>query len=188
MIVFVEDMAASGGYWLACTGSEIYAANSSMVGSIGVITQGVGVHQLIEKWGIDNRTYTAGENKSINNPLDPVKESDVKIIKGLLNDIHQDFINHVKTNRGDRLSDDDKLLFSGQVWTGENALKLGLIDGIDHMEGYIAKKWGKEGKDIRVYRLRNKGGPLGALMSMSPAMMELEDLFTFSSSLTPLTD
>ena len=89
VIVFVEDMAASGGYWLACTGSEIYAAQCSVVGSIGVISQGLGFHQLIEKLGIDNRTYTAGENKSINNPFDPPKESDIKIVKDLLNTIHQ---------------------------------------------------------------------------------------------------
>jgi len=167
VIVFVEDMAASGGYWLACTGSEIYAARCSIVGSIGVISQGLGFHQLIEKWGIDNRTYTAGENKSINNPFDPVKESDVKIIKSLLNDIHQDFIKHVKTNRGDKLTADDETLFNGQYWTAETGLKLGLVDGIDHMDSYIARKWGKEGKDVRVYRIKNRQeGLLGLLQSL----------------------
>merc|ERR1719270_1606560 len=167
VIAFVEDMAASGGYWLACTGSEIYAARCSIVGSIGVISQGLGFHQLIEKWGIDNRTYTAGENKSINNPFDPVKESDVKIIKSLLNDIHQDFIKHVKTNRGDKLTADDETLFNGQYWTAETGLKLGLVDGIDHMDSYIARKWGKEGKDVRVYRIKNRQeGLLGLLQSL----------------------
>merc|ERR1719312_894366 len=150
VIVFVEDMAASGGYWLACTGSEIYAARCSIVGSIGVISQGLGFHQLIEKWGIDNRTYTAGENKSINNPFDPVKESDVKIIKALLNEIHQKFIDHVKNNRGEKLTTSDEILFNGQYWTGDKAKELGLIDGIDHMDSFIKRKWGKEGKEVKV--------------------------------------
>ena len=171
VIVFVEDMAASGGYWLACTGSEIYAAQCSVVGSIGVITQGLGFHQLIEKLGIDNRTYTAGENKSINNPFDPPKESDIKIVKDLLNTIHQHFIDHVKSNRGDKLAEDDSL-FSGQYWTAETALKLGLIDGIDHQDAFIKRKWGKEGQDVRVFRLKNKPGLMNLLQSGVSAYLD----------------
>merc|ERR1719187_1641449 len=87
VIAFVEDMAASGGYWLACTGTEIYAARCSIVGSIGVISQGFGFNKLIEKYGIERRTYTAGENKSINDPFEPVKEKDVEIIGRLQRDI-----------------------------------------------------------------------------------------------------
>merc|ERR1711902_443316 len=151
VIAFVEDMACSGGYWLACSGSEIYAARTSIVGSIGVIRQSLGFHQLIEKWGIDNRTYTSGENKSINNPFAPVKDSDVEITKTLLNEIHQVFINHVKENRGDKLTADDETLFSGQYWTGETGLKLGLVDGIDNMDAYIAKKWGESGDSVLIY-------------------------------------
>ena len=86
--------------------------------------QGLGFHQLIEKWGIDNRTYTAGENKSINNPFDPVKEADVKIIKALLNEIHQKFIDHVKKNRGEKLTASDEILFNGQYWTGADLNEL----------------------------------------------------------------
>ena len=153
VVSIVEEMAASGGYWLACTGSEIYAARTSIVGSIGVITQGLGFHDLIQKWGIDNRTYTAGENKCINNPFDPVKESDVKITKSLLNEIHQVFINHVRDNRGDRLASDDETLFNGQYWIAETGLKLGLVDGIDNIDSYIAKKWGK---DVLIHRIRKE--------------------------------
>jgi len=171
VIVFVEDMAASGGYWLACTGSEIYAARSSIVGSIGVITMGLGVPELIKKIGVENRTYTSGESKSINNPLDPVKESDVAIIKRNLNEIHQVFIEHVKTNRGEKLADDETI-FSGQYWTADSALKLGLIDGIDHADAYIAKTWGKEGKDVRVYRLRSKVGGLAGLLGGVTSFLE----------------
>ena len=103
VLVFVEDLAASGGYWLACTGSEIYAAPCSIVGSIGVISQGFGFHQLIEKYGIERRTYTAGENKSINDPFVPVKDKDVEIIRNMQNKIHKDFIEHVKASRGEKL-------------------------------------------------------------------------------------
>lgn len=153
VIAFVEDTAASGGYWLACTGSEIYAARSSVVGSIGVISQGLGFHQLIDKWGIERRTFTAGENKSVMDPFAPLKEKDVEIIKGLLNNIHQHFIDHVKTSRGDRLIGEDQVIFNGEFWTGEQALALGLIDGIDNLDSYVARKWGENVEVIRV-----KGG------------------------------
>merc|ERR1719187_1971595 len=108
VIAFCEDYAASGGYWLACTGSQIYAARSSVVGSIGVISQGLGFHELIEKYGVERRTFTAGENKSVNDPFAPLKEKDAEIIKTLLNNIHQHFIDHVKASRGERLVGDDK--------------------------------------------------------------------------------
>ena len=160
VLVFVEDLAASGGYWLACTGSEIYAARCSIVGSIGVISQGFGFHQLIEKLGIERRTYTAGQNKSINDPFEPVKEKDVEIIKSMQGNIHKEFIEHVKTSRGERLKGDDQLLFNGEFWTAETALKLGLIDGIDHMESFITRKWGS---DVRVIRV-NGENPLSALL------------------------
>jgi len=169
VIAFVEDTAASGGYWLACTGSEIYAARSSVVGSIGVISMGLGFHQLIEKWGIERRTFTAGENKSVLDPLSPLKEKDVEIIKSLLNNIHTHFIDHVKESRGDRLKGDDKTIFNGEFWTGEPALKLGLIDGIDNLDSYIKRKWGDDVDVIRV-----KGGSkfeelLGEAMGLIPA-------------------
>ena len=159
VIAFVEDLAASGGYWLACTGTEIYAARCSIVGSIGVISQGFGFHQLIDKYGIERRTYTAGENKSINDPFQPVKEKDVEIIKRMQNDIHRHFIDHVKASRGERLSEDEKLLFNGEFWTAEKALELGLIDGIDHMEAFITRKWGQ---DVQVVRVKG-GNPLSEL-------------------------
>ena len=174
VLVFVEDLAASGGYWLACTGSEIYAAPCSIVGSIGVISQGFGFHQLIEKYGVERRTYTAGENKSINDPFQPVKEKDVEIIKNIQGKIHKEFIKHVKTSRGERLKGDDKLLFNGEFWTAETALELGLIDGVDHMETFIARKWGS---DVRVIRV-NGDNPLAALLG---------GVFTSVTDYIPLT-
>jgi len=177
VIAFCEDYAASGGYWLACTGSEIYAARSSVVGSIGVISQGLGFHQLIDKYGVERRTFTAGENKAVLDPLAPLKDKDVEIIKGLLNNIHQHFIDHVKTSRGDRLKGDDKTIFNGEFWTGEPALTLGLIDGIDNVDSYIARRWGD---NVEVKRVKG-GGPLEELLG--GATLALPDLVT---SLAPL--
>jgi len=177
VIAFCEDYAASGGYWLACTGSEIYAARSSVVGSIGVISQGLGFHQLIDKYGVERRTFTAGENKAVLDPLAPLKDKDVEIIKGLLNNIHQHFIDHVKTSRGDRLKGDDKTIFNGEFWTGEPALSLGLIDGIDNVDSYIARRWGD---NVEVKRVKG-GSPLEELLG--GATLALPDLVT---SLAPL--
>jgi len=177
VIAFCEDTAASGGYWLACTGSEIYAARSSVVGSIGVISQGLGFHQLIDKYGVERRTFTAGENKAVLDPLAPLKDKDVEIIKGLLNNIHQHFIDHVKTSRGDRLKGDDKTIFNGEFWTGEPALSLGLIDGIDNVDSYIARRWGD---NVEVKRVKG-GSPLEELLG--GAALALPDLVT---SLAPL--
>jgi len=177
VIAFCEDYAASGGYWLACTGSEIYAARSSVVGSIGVISQGLGFHQLIDKYGVERRTFTAGENKAVLDPLAPLKDKDVEIIKGLLNNIHQHFIDHVKTSRGDRLKGDDKTIFNGEFWTGEPALSLGLIDGIDNVDSYIARRWGD---NVEVKRVKG-GSSLKELLG--GATLALPDLVT---SLAPL--
>eukprot|EP00088_Acartia_fossae_P045672 TRINITY_DN49213_c0_g1_i1.p1 TRINITY_DN49213_c0_g1~~TRINITY_DN49213_c0_g1_i1.p1 ORF type:complete len:300 (+),score=33.67 TRINITY_DN49213_c0_g1_i1:49-900(+) len=159
VIVFVEDTAGSGGYWLACTGKEIYACRSSVVGSIGVISQGLGFHKLIEKYDIERRTFTAGENKSVLDPLAPIKETDLKIIRSLLNNIHQHFIDHVKESRGTRLTAEDKVLFNGEFWTAKPALELGLIDGIDTLDAYVERNYGDT---VKVYRAK-KGGGLSSL-------------------------
>eukprot|EP00088_Acartia_fossae_P045049 TRINITY_DN4814_c0_g1_i11.p1 TRINITY_DN4814_c0_g1~~TRINITY_DN4814_c0_g1_i11.p1 ORF type:complete len:342 (-),score=59.54 TRINITY_DN4814_c0_g1_i11:132-1157(-) len=155
VVVFVEDTAASGGYWLACTANKIYATRSSVVGSIGVISMGLGFHELIKKYGVERRVFTAGENKSVLDPLAPLKESDVQIIRNLLSNLHEHFIDHVKTSRGDRLKADDKTLFNGEFWTGQKALELGLIDGIDTVDGYIEREFGDK---VKVLRPRRDGG------------------------------
>jgi len=165
VIVFVEDMAASGGYWLACTGKEIYAARSSVVGSIGVISSQLGFHELIQKYGIERRVFTAGENKSVLDPLSPLKESDVVIIKNLLAQTHQHFIDHVKESRGDRLKADDKVLFNGEFWTAQPAQELGLIDGIDTLDAYIERHYGDK---VKVFRAKRNGGLSALLGSFLP--------------------
>ncbi|MFW5881801.1 MAG: S49 family peptidase, partial [Roseicyclus sp.] len=129
---FVEDVAASGGYWLACAGDRIWADTSSILGSIGVISAGFGFQEAIAKIGVERRVHTAGESKAILDPFRPEKQEDVARLKALQGDIHEAFIAHVKTRRGERLSDDPEL-FTGAFWTGARSVELGLADGIGHL-------------------------------------------------------
>ncbi len=128
---FVEDVAASGGYWLATAADEIWVDENSIVGSIGVISAGFGFDEFITRHGIQRRVYTAGKSKSLLDPFQPEKQADVKIIKALQGQIHENFITQVKSRRGTKLSEKD--LFTGEVWVGEAALKVGLIDGLGHV-------------------------------------------------------
>jgi signal peptide peptidase SppA len=128
--VFCEDVAASGGYFLALAGDEIYADPSSIVGSIGVVSAGFGFDRAIEKLGIDRRVYTAGTAKAILDPFKPEKPEDVARLRELQKDIHNTFIGYVKERRGARLAGPEEEVFSGAFWTGGKALEFGLIDGI----------------------------------------------------------
>ncbi|MBZ4021180.1 S49 family peptidase [Rhodobacter sp. TJ_12] len=128
---FVEDVAASGGYWLACAADDIWADEASIVGSIGVISAGFGFADLIERYGIERRVHTAGASKSTLDPFRPEKAEDVARLETLLEDIHRGFKSWVTERRGARLSQ-DKDLFTGEFWTGSLALRSGLIDGIAH--------------------------------------------------------
>ncbi len=142
--VFAEDVAASGGYMLACAGDEIYADESSVIGSIGVISAGFGFTEAIGKLGIERRVYTAGENKMILDPFQPEKEKDVERIKSLQLDIHESFKNLVRERRGDQLTGEESEMFSGAFWPGRPALDLGLIDGIGDMRSVMREKLGDE--------------------------------------------
>jgi signal peptide peptidase SppA len=140
--VFCEDVAASGGYWLACAGDEIYADENSIIGSIGVISMGFGFPKLMQKLGVESRVHTAGESKSTNNPFKPEKPEDVAKLKSILLEMHESFKSMVRARRGDKLKGKDKELFTGAYWTGKSALALGLIDGIGHMEAIMKRKFG----------------------------------------------
>jgi serine protease SohB len=129
---FVEDAAASGGYWLACAGDDIWADESSILGSIGVISSGFGFPELLARQGIERRVHTAGRSKSTMDPFRPENPDDVARLKGILEPIHQAFINHVTTRRGDRLNRAAPDLFEGAFWAGRQAVALGLADGIAH--------------------------------------------------------
>ena len=156
---FTEDVAASGGYWLACAADEIYANANSIVGSIGVIYGGFGFQEAIAKFGIERRLYTAGDKKSILDPFSPQKESDVKRVKALQKELHTNFKELVQTRRGDRLKGSARTVFSGDFWTGTNALELGLVDGIGDVRSVMREKFGDK-VDLRVL-VRRQG-----LMSM----------------------
>lgn len=125
----ITDIGASGAYYMAAAADEIYADKASLVGSIGVISSSFGFVELIDKIGIERRTLTAGENKAFLDPFSPLKEEDREFWQTVLETTHQQFIAQVKAGRGDRLKGGDEL-FSGLVWTGEQALELGLIDGL----------------------------------------------------------
>jgi len=140
VLAFCEDVAASGGYWLACAADEIYAHRTSMVGSIGVITAGFGLTGLLERFGVERRVYTAGEHKHRLDPFSPVKDEDIAWLKGLQGELHTEFTDWVKQRRGATLADNPEL-FTGEVWTGAKALELGLVDGLGSLREIVAKKY-----------------------------------------------
>ncbi len=145
VIVFAEDVAASGGYLIACAGDEIYANSSSIVGSIGVISASFGFQEAIKKIGIQRRVYTAGKNKSTLDPFKEEKVEDIDRIKRLQLELHSDFINVVKKSRGSKLKDPEKNnTFTGEFWSGSTSMKLGLIDGIGNAEQILREKFGED--------------------------------------------
>jgi len=146
---FVEDVAASGGYFLACGAQEIYASESSIVGSIGVISQSFGFQEVIKRWGLESRLQTAGENKAIDNPFVDLSDAARERTRRVIASIHAHFIGFVKASRGDRLKGDEAYIFSGEYWTGKEALEAGLIDGIEtDLNSFVEKKFGKKAKIV----------------------------------------
>lgn len=146
---FVEDVAASGGYWLACAGDQIWADESSVLGSIGVISAGFGFSELISRYGIERRVHTAGRSKSMLDPFRPEKPEDVARIDALLSPIHEAFKANIRARRGSRLPQGEAAedLFTGDIWTGHQAVELGLADGIGHL---VPKMKELFGKDVRL--------------------------------------
>ncbi|MEU3621364.1 S49 family peptidase [Amycolatopsis coloradensis] len=140
VLAFAEDVAASGGYWLACAADEIYAHRTSMVGSIGVISGGFGFTGLLERFGIERRLHTAGANKSRLDPFSPEKPEDVEWLKRMHGQLHELFVDWVTGRRGERLSGSDDL-FNGDVWLGARAVELGLIDGVGSLRQVITERY-----------------------------------------------
>ncbi len=137
---FVEDMAASGGYWLACAADQIWVDPSSLVGSIGVIFASFGFPDLMARQGIERRVVTAGRSKSFADPFLPQKPEDVERLRTLQTPIHAAFIAHVKARRGARLADAD--IFNADIWAGQQAVDLGLADGIGHLVPKLKQLYG----------------------------------------------
>jgi signal peptide peptidase SppA len=140
VLAFCEDVAASGGYWLACAADEIYAHRTSMVGSIGVISGGFGFTGLLERFGIERRLHTAGANKSRLDPFSPEKPEDVEWLKKMHTQLHDLFVSWVKERRGDRLTGTEDL-FTGDVWLGAKAQELGLIDGLGSLRQIVTERY-----------------------------------------------
>jgi signal peptide peptidase SppA len=141
VIAFCEDVAASGGYWLACAADEIYAHSTSLVGSIGVISAGFGLPGLLERVGVERRVHTAGTNKMRLDPFQAEKSEDVEWLTGLQGQLHDQFVGWVRERRGERLSKDHDDVFSGEVWTGAAAVERGLADGLGSLRGVISERY-----------------------------------------------
>ncbi|MEX0814127.1 MAG: S49 family peptidase [Dongiaceae bacterium] len=142
VVAFVEDVAASGGYWLACAADEIFADESSILGSIGVISAGFGFAALLERFGVERRVHVAGARKGMLDPFRAELPEDVARLEALQRDIHDNFKAQVRGRRGARLKADDETLFNGDIWTGRRALDLGLIDGIGDLRATLRARFG----------------------------------------------
>jgi serine protease SohB len=173
VIAFVEDVAASGGYWLAAAADEIFADESSVVGSIGVISASFGAHEFLARQGIERRVYTAGKSKSMLDPFRPENPEDVARLKGLLEDIHVNFKDHVTTRRAGKLPQDQDL-FTGEVWLARKAQELGLIDGIGHLKPVLQERFGKKVK-FRSYSVRKPIFARFGAQVMDDALHALEE-------------
>jgi signal peptide peptidase SppA len=144
IIAFVEDVAASGGYMIACAADEIVCDPASIVGSIGVIGASFGFVEAMKKLGIERRIYTAGESKSMLDPFLPEKEEDVRRLTAIQRDIHHMFIDLVRTRRGARLKGPEKAMFSGEYWAAATAKEFGLIDEIGEVRSFLRRRYGEE--------------------------------------------
>ena len=140
--VFCEDVAASGGYWIACAGDEIYSVETSIIGSIGVIAATFGFEEAIKKLGVERRLFTAGAKKSLLDPFLPVEADDLKRLTALQKEIHDAFKTHVRNRREGRLKAGERKLFTGEFWTGAKAVEFGLIDGIGDLKSVLRQKFG----------------------------------------------
>jgi signal peptide peptidase SppA len=165
VLVFVEDVAASGGYMIACAGDEIFCDPSSILGSIGVVGGSFGFQELIKKIGVERRLYTAGEHKATLDPFLPENPDDVARLKTIQREIHATFIALVKQSRGARLKGSDDFLFSGEYWAGETSVSLGLADGIGDLRTILRARYGDK---VRTPVVAPPTGLLSNLLGRKP--------------------
>lgn len=173
VLVFVEDVAASGGYMIACAGDEIFCDPSSIVGSIGVVGGTFGFQELIKKVGIERRLYTSGEHKATLDPFLPENPEDVARLKAIQREIHDTFIDLVKQSRGARLRGEDGYLFTGEYWAGERAVKLGLTDAIGDIRSVLRARYGDK---VRTPIIAPSVGLLSGALGRKPGAGSLMDL------------
>lgn len=153
VLVFVEDVAASGGYMIACAGDEIIADPSSIVGSIGVVSGGFGFVEALQKLGVERRVHTSGRNKAVLDPFRPEREEDVAHLLSLQREIHETFIDLVKSRRGTKLAENDDL-FTGQFWSGLKGLELGLVDQLGDLRSVLRERFGDKVKPVVIQQSR----------------------------------
>jgi signal peptide peptidase SppA len=165
VLVFVEDVAASGGYMIACAGDEIFCDPSSILGSIGVVGGSFGFQELIKKIGVERRLYTAGEHKAMLDPFQPENPDDVARVKALQREIHAIFIALVKQSRGARLKGSDDVLFSGEYWAGETSVALGLGDAIGDLRSVLRARYGDK---VQTPVIAPSAGLLSGLLGRKP--------------------
>jgi len=174
VIAFVEDVAASGGYWLACAADEIIADPASIVGSIGVISSGFGFQDLLARFGVERRVHTSGERKGMLDPFRPENPDDVERLKRLQGEIHDGFKDWVRQRRATRLKGDDALLFSGEFWTAKRGLEMGLVDGLGELRATLQQRYGAK-VHLPVMaprrRLLQRFGLGGSIDSIGPEML-----------------
>jgi signal peptide peptidase SppA len=144
VIAFVEDVAASGGYWLACAADEIIVDPNSIVGSIGVISAGFGFQDLLARFGVERRVHTSGERKAMLDPFRPERPEDVERLHRLQAEIHDGFKDWVRERRAGKLSGDEAMLFSGEFWTGRRGMALGLVDGLGELRATLQARYGEK--------------------------------------------
>jgi signal peptide peptidase SppA len=174
VLVFVEDVAASGGYMIACAGDEIFCDPSSILGSIGVVGGSFGFQELIKKIGVERRLYTAGEHKAMLDPFKPENPDDVARVKALQREIHSIFIALVKKSRGSRLKGSEDVLFTGEYWAGETSVALGLADGIGDLRSVLRARYGDK---VRTPVIAPSSGMLSGLLGRrTPGASSLDAL------------
>ena len=177
VLAFVEDVAASGGYWLACAADEIFADAASIVGSIGVISAGFGFEEALTRLGIERRVHATGEHKGMLDPFRPERTADLELLRSIQAEIFAGFVAHVRQRRGTRLTTAEADLFDGRVWTGAAAVPLGLIDGLGEARATIRERFGKDARLVvanprrsLLRRLRSRAEPAHAMEEMLAAL------------------
>ncbi|WGW04023.1 S49 family peptidase [Tropicibacter oceani] len=178
VFAFVEDVAASGGYWLAASADEIWADDSSILGSIGVISSSFGAHVFLQRQGIERRVHTAGKSKSMMDPFKPETEEDVARLNRLLGQLHENFITLVKTRRKGKLAENPDL-FTGEIWVGRHAVEQGLADGIGHLIPRMKDRFGDKVK-FRRYEQRKPLFPRIGMSVAQAAISEIEERAEFA--------
>ena len=173
VFAFAEDVAASGGYWLALAADEIYAEETSLVGSIGVVTAGFGFTELLGRLGIERRLYTSGEDKSLLDPFLPQRTHDIERLGTVQRDLHESFKSLVRARRGARLKGDDSALLSGEIFSGGRALAAGLIDGIGDLRGTMRERFGE---NLRLRQIEPERRRFAFLSFARPRRLDIADI------------